>query len=563
MLICSYKFDNTTYDLIPTFNSGFTYTHTDAVDGNITTRTIESDVLPTKIQFGGLTGSSSLLEVLEIDTSSVTTMGSMFNGCNALTSLDVSNFDTKNVTNMNNMFRNCSSLTSLDVSRWNTSSVMNMGAMFYGCNTLTSLDVSNFNTKNVTDMGSMFNGCNKLTSLDVSNFDTKNVTTMIDMFNNCNQLTSLDISGFDTSNVTNMQNMFQNCNALTSLDVSNFDTKNVTNMSYMLSGCNELTDIGLLYSSVETVKKLQPNLPFTQTNPGTLWLNQIPASCVDTANIKYRTFESKTTDVYLDKPLSEGDKLYWDIDKLKYLIEHEDGSIEQTDIIRQIALPTFKNSVGINCIGGIQSGNIKVTVPFMEVEDGYVYDDSHYVEYLQNSFELRYPDAKEVGEDYGYLGSKKGVINYWYTQGLYYTVVMTHPKTEYVVSVDSSKPITRVLTYTNDGTWQGVYGINGFEFTMSSNGTPRVAFGSEELWNSITIDGIVYYPGEQINASISNQAVGEPYIRESGSLKRVIEWVDNAPKEEFKANFDKYFNKHYTFRYYLLVVLIGAIDNLG
>ena len=46
-------------------------------------------------------------------------------------------------------------------------------------------------------------------------------------------------------------------------------------------------------------------------------------------------------------------------------------------------------------------------------------------------------------------------------------------------------------------------------------------------------------------------------------LKRVIDWVGNCTDEEFLADFDKYFNKHYTFRYFLFVTLIGAVDNLG
>ena len=51
------------------------------------------------------------------NTSNVTKMGEMFNGCSGLTSLDVSSFDTSNVTDMIGMFRYCSGLTSLDLSK--------------------------------------------------------------------------------------------------------------------------------------------------------------------------------------------------------------------------------------------------------------------------------------------------------------------------------------------------------------------------------------------------------------------------------------------------------------
>ena len=84
--------------------------------------------------------------------------------------------------------------------------------------------------------------------------------------------------------------------------------------------------------------------------------------------------------------------------------------------------------------------------------------------YLQDSFELRYPDDKEVGADYGMLG----------------------------MDID------------NSGTLNSEYG-----------------------------------------------------------LKRVIDWVGNATDEEFVANFEQYFNKEYTFRYYLLVITLGMVDNLG
>ena len=91
-------------------------------------------------------------------------------------------------------------------------------------------------------------------------------------------------------------------------------------------------------------------------------------------------------------------------------------------------------------------------------------DSQEELAYLQDSFELRYPDDKEVGADYGMLG--------------------------------------------------------------------------------MDID----------NSGILNSEYG---------LKRVIDWVGNATNEEFVANFEQYFNKEYTFRYYLLVIALGMVDNLG
>ena len=76
------------------------------------------------------------------NTSKVTTMDSMFDGCSCLTSLDLSNFDTSNVTDMTQMFDGCSGLAFLDLSGWNMSKVINiskMSYMFRGCTSLTTI----------------------------------------------------------------------------------------------------------------------------------------------------------------------------------------------------------------------------------------------------------------------------------------------------------------------------------------------------------------------------------------------------------------------------------------
>ena len=256
MLVAKYKFDKSIYeDFMPIFNGGYEgYTVTDEIDSensNHVIRTIECDTLPTMMRFGrewvsGETNTDdrtdSLLEILDMNTSGLTSCSSMFRFNTNLTSINC-NWDVSNITKMYSVFTYCYSLTSLDVSKWDTSKVISMYAMFNGCKSLTSLDVSNWNTSNVSEMNNMFYQCTNLTSLDVSNWNTSNVTNMTYMFYNCQNITSLDVSKFDTSNVTNMNNMFQNCTNLTLLDVSKWDTGKVTTMGYMFDGCKSLTQL--------------------------------------------------------------------------------------------------------------------------------------------------------------------------------------------------------------------------------------------------------------------------------------------------------------------------------
>ena len=180
----------------------------------------------------------------KIDTSRVTDMSDMFNGCRYLKEVDVSEFDTSQVTNMSGIFSGCIDLKELDVSGFDTSRVTDMSGIFSGCLGLEELDVSGFDTSRVTNMSNMFSGCNGLKELDVSGFDTSQVTDMSEMLG-CWNVSELDVSGFDTSQVTNMSGMFAQCRDLQKLDVSRFDTSQVTDMSYMFWLCEDLQKLDL------------------------------------------------------------------------------------------------------------------------------------------------------------------------------------------------------------------------------------------------------------------------------------------------------------------------------
>ena len=165
--------------------------------------------------FYGCKDLTTIKGIQYLNTENVTTMGDMFYGCSALTTLDVSKFDTKNVTNMGYMFYGCKALTTLDVSKFDTKNVTNMGGMFRDCSTLKTLDLSNFDTKNVTDMGYMFYGCCALKTLDLSSFYTQNVTDMSSMFYGCEALTTIYASEkYVTTACTSDDDMFWGCTNL-------------------------------------------------------------------------------------------------------------------------------------------------------------------------------------------------------------------------------------------------------------------------------------------------------------------------------------------------------------
>lgn len=182
------------------------------------------------------------IEGLEyLNTSEVTNMRNMFDGCKKVKNFDLSHFDTSKVTDMYNMFTNCESAESLDLSKFNTSNVTCMTSMFEHCISLKSLNLSNFNTAKVTDMRKMFLNCSALTSLNISSFDVAKVTDMSQMFEGCSSIPELDIFNFKTNSVEKTDQMFKDCSNLKTIYAnSTFNTSYITSSTDMFSGCENL-----------------------------------------------------------------------------------------------------------------------------------------------------------------------------------------------------------------------------------------------------------------------------------------------------------------------------------
>lgn len=160
-------------------------------------------------------------------TGSATTMFANLDKLVDITGLD--NLDTSEVTDMSLMFEGCISLKTIDLTNFDTSKVTNMNAMFYDCSSLTDLNVSKFDTRNVSSMMSMFNSCTNLKNITgLDNFKVKDVDFLAYMFNDDNSLTSLDLSGFkmDQGKAYFEENMLQGLSNLTSITLSKETTIN-------------------------------------------------------------------------------------------------------------------------------------------------------------------------------------------------------------------------------------------------------------------------------------------------------------------------------------------------
>ena len=114
--------------------------------------------------FKGFTNLQEVVFDSKFDTSSATSMESMFEDCTSLTKVDTSSLNTANVTTMKNMFRNCPLVTELNLKSFNFGKVTNIEGMFNGDSALTKIEVADNvvmsnSAKACTDV---FTGCTSL-----------------------------------------------------------------------------------------------------------------------------------------------------------------------------------------------------------------------------------------------------------------------------------------------------------------------------------------------------------------------------------------------------------------
>lgn len=132
-----------------------------------------------------------------------------------------------------------------------------------------------------------------------------------------------------------------------------------------------------------------------------------------------------------------------------------------------------------------------------------------------------------------------------------------------------------VLLYINDEL-KGVYDFNtdrysykawgytnedttlSYEISANSDSTAGAFFPYDSSTSGTT--ELNYYKSDFMPIYPPTRVAGNDDYNE---IKRLVDYVGKAEEDNFKDNFDKYFNKEYVFRYLIFVHLFGLVDNLG
>ena len=360
-------------------------------------------------------------------------------------------------------------------------------------------------------MTNMFYNCTQLTQLDVSNWDTSSVKDMNSMFQGCTSLTQLDVSGFNTSSVTSMNNIFYYCSNLTSLDVSNFDTSKVANMDNMFYGCTKLTQLDL--SSFKT--NLTRSMFCTFYNCKAL--TTLDISNWDTSNVT-------TMGSFLSAcpQLTNIGLIYSDINTINSLPTTEAMTLYVDSNIDQ------ESYTGVSTLKAYQEKSITINIPMALRSNGDIADrfywndeDKHY--YIEQWID---PITEKVLESPSLIAT-----------GITTPLEIKQYVNEFTIDIKQQTPSYMNITtphfyIPDDYEYKEEDEVEYFKQSFELRFPDEDDVGGD--WGFAHVNG--------------DRSMG---------LKRVIDWVDKCDDETFVRDFDKYFHRQYTLRYFLLVITLG------
>ena len=158
----------------------------------------------------------SVSGIENLNTSKVTTMMQMFEGCSSLTSIDLSALDLRNLEDTRYMFNGCTSLKSVKVN--NDVSINKATYMFYECVSLESINLSRFNAVYGASIPTMFARCSNLKVAYLGNFIGNSVNggtayLASQMFADCSKLTTIYCNQTWHS-IQNSHGVFSGCTSL-------------------------------------------------------------------------------------------------------------------------------------------------------------------------------------------------------------------------------------------------------------------------------------------------------------------------------------------------------------
>jgi surface protein len=211
--------------------------------------TIDSSSMQGSFSMGSMFYLCSNLTTITLPVSGLqpTYMNSMFRSCPVLATINNFNaIDTSLCTSLSSLFDQSDAITSVDMSNWDLSVCTTMSSFASNTNSITSIDMTGvtFRTAGVSFSSFAINA--SLLTTVIFPTTTFKPTTCFSSFQNCVLLDTItNFNSTDMSLCTETENMFQNCESLVTVDMSNFAFTTNDDFYRMFDSCDLLETVNM------------------------------------------------------------------------------------------------------------------------------------------------------------------------------------------------------------------------------------------------------------------------------------------------------------------------------
>ena len=202
--------------------------------------------------------------------------------------------------------------------------------------------------------------------------------------------------------------------------------------------------------------------------------------------------------------------------------------------------------------------------------DNVDHGDMDELDYIKQSFELRFPDEEDVPSGWGFMGIPLEDFYIDYTGDSERNTTLLKIVDDRTYTIETSSGGDFMVSY-----YDGEKNLLGSSEEHIVSGetiiipdkvdSVEVTNISIKTWSQdeyIIVNDEKWIFSEKIDDHIIVKSQYQKYEEGTG-LSALLDWVDNSTDAQFVNEFEEHFNKAYTFRYFLLVMTLGMVDNLG
>lgn len=200
--------------------------------------------------------SLQLVEFIDCDLSSVSTMDSAFRRCYSLRGINGISNAFISCNSIGSAFENCYGLQSIEFSAGSLSEVTTLWGAFRNCYSLRSVTFPDGSLQKAENLRQAFESCYSLQSIEFPDGSLSDTTNLYSAFSNCYSLKSIAFPSGSLSKVTTLFQAFNGCFSLKSISNLQAGVLDGSGFGATFNGCKSLHQLSITIEDASNVGSL-------------------------------------------------------------------------------------------------------------------------------------------------------------------------------------------------------------------------------------------------------------------------------------------------------------------